>query len=274
MIGSHKYFHWYYYQNRNHLVFNLGLGIFIWLFLGLTLPFGLYENNLSNSFQLFLFLLPFGLIWPLVAYGVEAFYHLFGKRKLSESPALDFKFYLLKLFILVHAYFIFRNYMCDWKCVDGFEYMELWFACLLMFLLFYIPFSLYARYRYFRNMVGREKIQESHGITLSGEGKNTLEIIPDKVIFIKSDDNYVEITKTTKSEEIKTIIFRARLKSVARQLQSHSQFIRVHRSYLVNLQFLEMGSRKDSVKLSFGTWSKEIPVSKKYQQEVLDLIRS
>lgn len=274
MIGSHKYFHWYYYQNRNHLFFNIGLGIFIWLFLGLTLPFGLYENNLSNTFQLFLFLLPFGLIWPLIAYGVEAFYHLFGKRKLSESPALDFKFYLLKLFILVHTYFIFRNFMCDWKCVDGAEYLELWFACLLMFLLFYIPFSLYARYRYFRNMVGGEKGQESHGITVSGEGKNTLEIIPDQVIFIKSDDNYVEIVQADKTGGTTTTVFRARLKSVARQLHSHSQFIRVHRSYLVNLQFLEKKGQRDSVLLKYGTWTKEIPVSRKYKQEVLDLINS
>ena len=181
---------------------------------------------------------------------------------------------MIKLFLLVHASFIFRNFMCDWKCVDGAEYLELWFACLLMFLLFYIPFSLYARYRYFRNMIGREAGKDNQKVTLSGEGKNTLDIIPDQVVFIKSDDNYVEIVQTSETGGTTTTVFRARLKSVARQLQSHSQFIRVHRSYLVNLQFLEMGSRKDSVKLSFGTWSKEIPVSKKYQQEVLDLIRS
>lgn len=272
MVGSHKYFHWFYYLNRNHLYFNLGLGIFIWLFLGLTLPFGLYENNLSNTFQLFLFLLPFGLFWPVIAYGSEAVYHVFGKKKLQKHPALDFKFYLIKLFILVQGYFIFRNILCDWKCVDATEYLELWFACLLMFALFYIPCSLYARYRYFRNMVGKEKREDRYLITLKGEGKNTLEVVPDQVIFIKSDDNYIDVVTTTEKGEITNSLFRARLKSIAEQLKPHSQFIRVHRSYLINIQYLAETPSKDTIVLKNGTWSMDIPVSRNYRGHMKSLL--
>lgn len=244
----------------------------MWLFLLLALPFGIYDNNFSNFFYLLLFLLPFGLIWIVISYSVDYLVNHIFSFKADESYRIDFIVFLLKLFLLVHLAFTFRGYLCSWQCVDLYEYIELWFASILMLSLVYIPFSLYARSRFYHKMVGVNISESEDLIELKGEGKETFNIRLDNIIYFKSDDNYVDIVMISQDVKHKKLVFRATLKSIEDQLTSHSQFIRVHRSFIVNLRYTIDLGKKDTIKVKNGDLEFEMPISKKYQEDLMKIV--
>ena len=273
MIANHKFFHWlYYHQKKNHY-FNIGAGLFIWLFLALTQPFGIYNNNISNHILLLLFLLPFGLVWTVISYMTDYIIQYGSTIAVRENHKIDFKFFLLKIFILIHGYFGIRNFFCDWLCIDFYEYLELWFACLFMLSVVYIPFSLYARYKFFHKMVGEENNDSKGLFELKGDGKNLLKVSLDRVLYFKADDNYVDIMTLGQNNKQETLVFRTSLKSLAEQLKEHSQFIRVHRSFIINLRYKRNLDKKDSINIGNDETQIEVPVSKKYKEELLKLIK-
>jgi two-component system LytT family response regulator len=121
-------------------------------------------------------------------------------------------------------------------------------------------------------MVGINKNHSEDQFELTGEGKESLKISLDNIIYFKSDDNYVDIVTTVKEDEPKTLVFRARLKSIEEQLKTHSQFIRVHRSFIVNLRYASDLGRKDTIKVKSKDWKFEMPISKKYQKELMKIV--
>jgi len=270
MIENHKYFHWLYYTKGKKHFFNLGLGLFLWLFLAITQGFGIYNNNLSSTFLLLLFLLSFGLIWVAVAYSTDYLATRIFSLPLNVNPKIDFIFWIIKLFLLVHASFVYRNYLCDWTCMDLHEYLELWLAIILMFLLFYIPYSIYARFLFFKNIVGTNR-SELGLFELIGEGKKSLKVDLDSIAYFQADDNYVDIISLTKEMKERKLVLRVTIKNLTNQLKTQNQFIRVHRKYIVNLRYAT-NLEKEQITMSLGESSIEIPVSQKYQEEISRLL--
>ena len=68
--------------------------------------------------------------------------------------------------------------------------------------------------------------------------QDNFELDPATLLFAKADRNYVEIY-TVENGVIQKSLKRISLRSLERQLNSISQIVKTHRSYLVNLQFLE-----------------------------------
>lgn len=273
MISNHKYFHWYYYHLNRHYQYNLFTGIFIWLFLSLTVPFGISNNNLPNYLTLILYLLPFGLSWPLISYLVDIIFRFIVPSKIFLNYRTDFKILLVKIFLLVHFVYVIRNYFCNWQCFDLVEYLELWFACLLLLVLTYIPFTFFAKYKYFQKMIGRDKDRSASLFEFKGSGKGTASVELDKVIYIKSDDNYVDIFLVGESGRLSTMVHRATLASMEEQLQAESQFMRIHRSYIINIQYLDKSSDKNTIKVRVNDQGFELPVSKKYQPDIAGVLK-
>lgn len=270
-MKSHLYFHWYYHHLKKAIYFNLGLGVFIWLFLSLTMPFGIYNNNLSHPLLLLLILFPVGMLWPLISIAVDYIIFLLPKINPKDNFRLDFLILLVKVAFWVNTFYILRQYLCNWKCMSWYEYGEQWFAGYLMFFLVYFPFTFYARSKYFSNMIGKSKSSETdHHISLKGEGKESLEIDPDQIVYIQSDNNYVQIV--TNSEKGKSILLRAKLKSIEAQLLAYNQFVKVHRSYLINLKYFAKTGVKNTIMLDSSYHQYEIPVSRKHQEKVVSLL--
>ncbi|WP_179213421.1 LytR/AlgR family response regulator transcription factor [Ekhidna lutea] len=166
---------------------------------------------------------------------------------------------------MIHTYLIIRGISCDWECMDFIEYLELWLACGLMIGFCYLTFSLYARYLYFHSMIGQKELA-SGSIELIGEGKDSLILPMSEIISLKADDNYVDIQMI---KEKKTL--RSSLSAIENQLEPFSQFIRVHRSYMINFHYVEDYPRKDTILLRQRDERIELPVSKKYQEQVNEL---
>lgn len=86
------------------------------------------------------------------------------------------------------------------------------------------------------------------------KGKGFKLISPDDVVFVKSDGAYIEIQ--TKSEKL---VQRKLLKEIENELPEF--FIRVHRSFLVNKNYIE---RYNSMSLT--VLNQEIPISRSYKE--------
>lgn len=267
-IDEHKYFHWLYYTKKKRLVFNGIALLFIWLFLALTQPFGIYDNNLSFlKLSLFLFLM--ALIWVSITYCTEWIFLRLFSWNIKQDLKKDLKVWVLKITLATHVIFFLRAAACYWECVDWLEYLESWMACLLLFLFVYVPFSLYAKYLYFKGMLLQGQT-DTDTLILTGAGKEVIKISKEELIFIQANDNYAILNLMKADGEMKTILIRASLKSLELQLAPYSAFLRIHRSYIVNASFYDAFAKSSGqLSLTVNGAPLVLPVSRKYKPEII-----
>ena len=270
MILKYTFFHWLYYQRKKHLIFNVSIGVLDWLFMSYDLPFGT-SNDTSLYFITIFILFPFAVIWPFVSYTIDFLAKRTGIILEKNQPATN-KILLLKLLIYINFYTIIKGIFCYWECIYLNTYIKSLLEHFSIFFIVYIIYTLYAKYLFTNKIVGQELNETEGYINLNGEGKSKLKLKLDHIIYINSDDNYVDIITTDENKNHKTIVFRATLKSIANQLKSEQHFIRIHRSYLINLKYLDNYNKKNTLKISHNKLEIELPVSKNYQKNLLNLI--
>jgi hypothetical protein len=96
----------------------------------------------------------------------------------------------------------------------------------------------------------------------AGLETNNFTFDPRKIIYISSDDNYVSVFYF-EGESVKKVLIRGTLKAVEKDLKRNYQFIRCHRSYIVNmLYFKRIIGHSQNQKLVFRRLNIQIPVSR------------
>ena len=110
-----------------------------------------------------------------------------------------------------------------------------------------------------------------HTIILTGETKESLEIIPENIIYLESSGNYVNVYYINKGEARKTI--RSTFKSLEEQLSLFSFLVRCHRTYIVNVNCISNLDRNtQGYHLSMKNSNKEIPVSRTYLKQLKGIL--
>lgn len=102
----------------------------------------------------------------------------------------------------------------------------------------------------------------------SSNGKDRVAIQPDKLMYIKSEDNYVSIVYEANGGERSSII-RRKLYDVE---ESHPNLIRTHRSYLVNPAAIHSVLQKPKNVAVFFEHGNSIPVSDTYVDQFIEKI--
>jgi len=99
---------------------------------------------------------------------------------------------------------------------------------------------------------------------ISESGKESLKLIIANVAFIQSADNYIEIAYK-EDDNIKKKLIRNTLKNIEQQIKPYSNFIRCHRTCIVNTLYIEKLNR-DYYRnwLSIKGYDQPIPVSLQY----------
>lgn len=102
-------------------------------------------------------------------------------------------------------------------------------------------------------------------LTLTGDNKgDNLQIALSQILFIKSADNYCELT-IVKDNIISHKLLRCSLTSILKQLPEKSLAHRCHRSYLVNLALVELSTgNAGGLKLIMKHTDITVPVSRTY----------
>ena len=99
---------------------------------------------------------------------------------------------------------------------------------------------------------------------ISETGSERLSLIVADLVFVQSADNYVEIVFLD-GGVIRKKVIRNTLKSTESMLRQYPNFIRVHRTCIVNLHFVEKLHRDPgSHWISLKGFSERIPVSRQY----------
>lgn len=102
-------------------------------------------------------------------------------------------------------------------------------------------------------------------IEFSSDNNNeTLSLTVSEVVFIKSSDNYVEIAYL-ELEILKKKLLRNTLKNIEIQIRQYSNFIRCHRTCIVNVHFIQKLHRDSGNQwLSIKGSDEKLPVSRQY----------
>ena len=106
---------------------------------------------------------------------------------------------------------------------------------------------------------------ESPLITLTGDNKSDkLQVELSQLLFIKSADNYCELTILSDNKVSKRLL-RSSLTSILKQLPCSSTFQRCHRSYAVNLALVDLSTgNAGGLQLLMKPIDVTIPVSRSY----------
>lgn len=98
-------------------------------------------------------------------------------------------------------------------------------------------------------------------------------IASDAVVFLRSEENYVQIHYLDHSKP-KKFVLRSSMRALEEQVVRHG-LVRCHRSYFINPEYIKM-IRKESTGLVFAELKQEqfepIPISRKYQAEISQMI--
>ena len=130
-----------------------------------------------------------------------------------------------------------------------------------------------------KNRLYQIKIQELENngakelVTIYSEGKSSkLSVRYSDIISVQSADNYVEIYYLD-NEIVEKKLIRNTLKNIEEQLSKHPEFIRCHRTSLVNMSHVAKLERNyGSYQLKMKNIDLELPVSRQYLILVKDAI--
>lgn len=93
-------------------------------------------------------------------------------------------------------------------------------------------------------------------------------VLPDDIVYLEADGSYCKIFMKDK----RTITISRNLKYVSAILEEFSQFIRIHKSYMVNKNHIVAYKKTDGGQLELST-ANSVPVSLTYKASVIQLLQ-
>lgn len=100
-----------------------------------------------------------------------------------------------------------------------------------------------------------------------------IELNLNEILFIVSDDNYVDIHLESNGER-KKVVFRSSLKNIENQIVNLIfPIYRCHRRYLVNINYFEIKNKKSrKASIALKNYGDEVPVSSTYERSILEML--
>lgn len=153
--------------------------------------------------------------------------------------------------------------------IAGSSFITMFATCIYPYGFLWLGLELYAR-----NNEENEPVDESSLIRFYDEYKKLrLVIASEAIMFIKSEDNYVQIHYLDKGRT-KKFILRSSMRALEEDMSRHG-LVRCHRSYFINPAYIRIVHR-DSAGLIVAELNQEgyegIPISRKYQDVITKLI--
>jgi hypothetical protein len=255
---------------RDKWILILTTGVFSILFLNLYNPFNVSNWHSVGSLPLFLILSSYGIIGIFIlAISQFLIRPLFGIKNFKIGSFI--LWFICELIILGFVMFLIYG---D-KGLQGYDlFGEFLLSLKYTFLVIALP---YAAVLYYLD----SSQQKQKYVQVDKSGKNIIKILdenqnvriaiePDKLLFIKNADNYVEIFYSA-NEGISKELVRTSLKRLESEL-SDFKVKRCHRSYMVNIKNVSL-SKKTRKGLNLELRFEDaplIPVSKNYASEILN----
>ncbi len=116
--------------------------------------------------------------------------------------------------------------------------------------------------------LGKHELEDNVGrkseVFASDSQNDKIEIHPNNVMLIKSADNYVNIIYK-EGEKVKQKMLRNTLKDIHLQLRQHPEFLRCHRTCVINTFYIvNLINNYKGYRLQLLDYEEEVPVSRQY----------
>lgn len=254
------------------------IGLMVFFILLVFQPFGTYGFSMANKS---LFLFGYGIIAALCYIAFYTAGHLLFPRWFSsarwsvikEAACLIFVVLLLTLASLIYHHQVIGNYT-----MNGLAFLNFLKYSVSVAL---VPFSVlyYQKWIQFRLVVrtpfsADEPANKTQSITFISNNKNepSVTLPENEIVFIKSEGNYIEVMHWN-GEKLQRYIIRNTLNNVLSVLPEQL-FGKIHRSYVVNLNFAEKvllsGS---SYELCLAGFDQKLPVSRSMVKDLKQSIQ-
>lgn len=241
------------------------------LFLNFFVPFNMNNWMPNSGYSQFIYLSSYGIIGAL---GI-AFSQFFLRKWLKREQLLFNQFLI---WVLLELFFLTILLTVIFGDINSFSqlFSELIFTLKHTFLIAVIPYSIVLliltliKYKselaQLKNQ-NKKVILSSETINFTNEkGTIKLTMLLSDLIYIESTDNYVYIYYHSQNK-IKKELLRNSLKNLENDFKN-SPIKRCHRSYMVNLESLNLVKRTgQKIDIKLNHLSNLIPVSKSYHQE-------
>lgn len=254
----------------------LGVGLFTSLFLFIFQPFGMDHVANSNPFLI----IGYGLLVSVslsISYFIlpTLFPYYFSVR--SWTVQKEASFLLLSFFVICISNYFYHNtwvavYIPKFSFVKFMGYVLSIGIFPVLFIIFMVERYLYKKH-YTLPTEEIEKIKKKAVETISIPSDN-LKVAPlvldiDTILFAQSNNNYTTIV-FTEDNKVKQELMRVTLKKVSNILEKHPQFVRCHRSFLINkTQVLKIEGNARLLQVHLKYVKDIIPVSRSFPKEKL-----
>jgi hypothetical protein len=248
---------------KSRLFTILGFGLFIFLFLYLFKPFGLAV--LKPLEQLFI-TMGFGVITAFVLvvfkFMIEPFV-VNEKWTLGKSIIWD----IVIASSIGAANYFYMSVIFELDFSIRYLMYSIWTAILVGSIPVTISHIMVYNRMYKSALkeaaIPDEKILWEDEVTIrAGNFRNDFRINPRNIIYLCSNDNYVTIV-TVKGESQNKTTIRGTLKAVESELKRNNRFIRCHKCYIVNADFVDrVTGNTQNMKIKLNPTGTEIPVSR------------
>lgn len=249
--------------SKEKIVYILVFGLFIFLFLFLFKPFGMAQ---LKSVSQFFVSLGFGLVTIFMLF---IFKFLIEPLVIKENWTLG-KSILWNFFIassIGAANYFYINLIFHQAFVLLYLFYSVWTAILVGSIPVTISYIIRIN-RIYKSALEKaaitpeEILWENEVIIRAGNPKNEFRCNPKIIIYLCSNDNYVTIVTVKGDVQNKTTI-RGTLKSAETELRKNSRFLRCHKCYIVNLDFVEkVTGHNQNMIIRLKPSGTEIPVSR------------
>ncbi len=261
-------------KERLGVLLSISFGVFLFVLFFEPFPLERFDFNDALIFVAGLSAIVFVLMF-FVRVVVPFIYQKYSQND-HEEPA--FFFFLIDSILLVLSSVAFAFYLHYVGFIDITYYMmfKVFLICMAPVIVLRL-YDLLNSLRYQNESLIKEKktlqkqIEKYEGNYLnkdiefvSNVGNEKLSLKIADVALIKSADNYVELVYK-ENESFNKHLIRNTLKNVEQQIQPYSNFIRCHRTCIINKNFIEKLNRDDNKYwLIIKGYEEPIPISRQY----------
>jgi len=272
---------------RKRLFISLAFGMFIALFLLIFQPFDL--QGLEHPHKT-LFILGYGLV-TFISLFINMFIipSIFRKHFFSENWTAGKEIIHISInILLITVINIFYSILFCERCYPFQDdlFTVLSFSFLSVMAIGLIPITImvlvYQNILLKKNIKKAEEVnqyihrnkKESDSITIySNNNKNFIKLISSQLIAIEANGNYINVYYE-EEVNVKKEMLRNTLKKIGDVINENINFVRCHKSYIVNLSKLKrVSGNAQGYKLIYNNLDFEIPVSRNLSKQILGKIK-
>jgi hypothetical protein len=249
---------------RKGKVFSIiAFGLFIFLFLFIFRPFGLYQVETLKT------------LFVTLGFGAITSFMLIIFKFVIEPLLANMRWTLGKHILwdmaiasgIGIANYIYISIIFHVPLTVKYMLYSVWTAWLVGFIPVTISYMIYNN-RQYRNALKEAAIPEEkifwddEVLLTAGNEKNEMRVNPREILYICSNDNYVTVVNVREGI-ISKITIRGTLKSVEEELRRNTRFIRCHKCYIINLDYIErISGHSQNMKVKLLHCDDIIPVSR------------